>query len=356
MHNKLALLTLGLLLATTSLPCDAAKLTKAQLEEIYNNGNTTSSVSSTGTNVETRVSTKRIIKPNISAKTTSTASPKPKVENNTPQPQPASQQPVVKEQAAPKPVTQPKPVIVAKPSTPANVSTPTAEAKKEVAKVKVVKTSKAKKQAVKTTKAENKTTTSTWKVKVAQKNLRILGLSNEPSTGKMTATTKDALIAFQKKYKLTAKGELNNETYTKLNWEAFTKTGIKNIKGSDIVAKAAKYKGVPYVFGGTTPKGFDCSGYVQYVFKELGGTITRTADTQAEEGVFVNQKQLKPGDLVFFTTYEPGASHVGIYAGNGQFWNASSSRGVVLYKLSDDYWRTRYYGARRVLVSNGEIN
>ena len=152
--------------------------------------------------------------------------------------------------------------------------------------------------------------------------------------------------------KNTSNGNLNKSQQQR--WEAYAKTGIKNITGDAVVREAAKYKGVRYVFGGTTPKGFDCSGYVQYVFKRLNANLTRTADTQAREGVFVTQRQLKVGDLVFFTTYEPGASHVGIYAGNGKFWNATSSRGIMLCSLHDSYWGPRYYGARRVLVANGE--
>lgn len=145
-------------------------------------------------------------------------------------------------------------------------------------------------------------------------------------------------------------------TVQKQRWQDYSRNGIKNVSGSAIVNEAAKYKGIRYVFGGTTPNGFDCSGYVQYVFKRFNARLTRTADTQAKEGVFVTQRQLKPGDLVFFSTYEPGASHVGIYAGNGKFWSATSSRGIWLCGLQEDYWRTRYYGARRVLVANGEPN
>ena len=183
----------------------------------------------------------------------------------------------------------------------------------------------------------------------------MLGFSDERPSGKMTQATTYALKSFQKKHSLKAHGELDDVTYRKLTWEAFTqKEGIQKVQGKDIVSRAAKYKGVPYVFGGTTPKGFDCSGYVQYVFKDCKAALPRLADEQLK-GVFVTQRQLRPGDLVFFTTYLPGASHVGIYAGSGQFWSASSSKGVILSSLKDEYWKTRYYGARRVLVTNGEI-
>ena len=196
---------------------------------------------------------------------------------------------------------------------------------------------------------------SNWRLKVAQQKLQVLGLSKEKPNGQMTAATTEALKRFQKEHSLKAHGELDEQTYRKLTWEAFSKEGIKNVQGKEIVSKAAKYKGVPYVFGGTTPKGFDCSGYVQYVFKNCQAALPRLADEQALEGVFVTQKQLRPGDLVFFTTYTAGASHVGIYAGSGQFWSASSSKGVILSSLKDDYWKNRYYGARRVLVANGEV-
>mgnify|MGYP004446847055 CR=1 FL=1 len=335
MFKKFSALALALLLGLGAFSCEAARMSKEQLEEIYNAGGT--------------VSTKPRVVPN-----------KPKLST-----QPAIKQTEVKAQPAIKqPTAKVQPINTQPVAQPIKVQTTKVESttKSQIAKVKPaeqtkkVKSVKVKKKESKSSKAgEQKQNSSSWRIKTAQKNLRILGYSKEASTGKLTSTTKEALIAFQKKYKLKAKGELDNETYAKLNWEAFAKTGIKNIKGSEVVAKAAKYKGVPYVFGGTTPKGFDCSGYTQYVFKQLGAQLTRTADTQAEECIFITKAQLKPGDLVFFSTYERGASHVGIYAGGGQFWNASSSRGVILYKLSDDYWRTRYYGARRVLVSNGEI-
>ena len=221
---------------------------------------------------------------------------------------------------------------------------------------KAAKKTAAPKQQKKQDKQKTTVQQSNWRLKVAQQKLNVLGFSDERPSGKMTQATTDALKSFQQKHSLKAHGELDDVTYRKLTWEAFTqKEGIQKVQGKDIVSRAARYKGVPYVFGGTTPKGFDCSGYVQYVFKDCKATLPRLADEQALKGVFVTQRQLRPGDLVFFTTYLPGASHVGIYAGSGQFWSASSSKGVILSSLKDDYWKTRYYGARRVLVTNGEI-
>lgn len=121
-------------------------------------------------------------------------------------------------------------------------------------------------------------------------------------------------------------------------------------KAQKIIASAKQYMGVPYVWGGTSPKGFDCSGLVYYVFKQHGITLNRTAETQYQHGVYVSKSNLKPGDLVFFqNTYKAGISHVGIYIGNGQFIHASSSQGVTISYLSNSYWASHYYGARRIL-------
>ena len=116
-----------------------------------------------------------------------------------------------------------------------------------------------------------------------------------------------------------------------------------------ILAEADKYGGVPYVFGGTTPSGFDCSGYVKYVFAKQGISLPRLADEQYNVGVEVSRANLKAGDLVFFETYEPGPSHSGIYIGNGKFISATSSRGVAVADLDTGYWGERYIGAKRVI-------
>lgn len=117
----------------------------------------------------------------------------------------------------------------------------------------------------------------------------------------------------------------------------------------DILTNAESYEGVPYVFGGTTPSGFDCSGYVRYVFAKSGISLPRMADEQYNVGTTVAKRNLQPGDLVFFQTYEPGVSHSGIYIGGGKFISATSSRGVAIADLNDDYWGARYIGAKRVL-------
>ena len=191
-----------------------------------------------------------------------------------------------------------------------------------------------------------------WKIKQAQQYLQKLGFEPGETDGRFTKSTRKAIRKFQKKYNLKETGNLDNATYEELKWQAEAKEYGGNVASTKILKTAAQYKGVPYVFGGTTPNGFDCSGYVQYVFAKNGIRLTRTADTQALEGKFVSKKNLKPGDLVFFTTYEPGASHVGIYAGNQKFWNATSSRGIMLSDLNDSYWGPRYYTARRILTGN----
>lgn len=192
-----------------------------------------------------------------------------------------------------------------------------------------------------------------WKVKVTQQKLNIVGINTE-ITGNFSKDTEKALKDFQQKNKLKVTGLLDDVTYQKVIKAAFEKEGIRGISGKDIITTAAKYKGVPYKFGGTTPKAFDCSGYVQYVFSQHKARLPRMADAQCLEGIFVLKKDLKEGDLVFFTTYEPGASHVGIYAGKDQFWNASS-HGVMLSSLKEKYWSEHYYGARRVLADSSNL-
>jgi cell wall-associated NlpC family hydrolase len=119
------------------------------------------------------------------------------------------------------------------------------------------------------------------------------------------------------------------------------------IKGNGIVKAAFKFMGVPYVFGGTTPNGFDCSGFVQYVFRMNGISTPRMAHHQYYAGTPVARSQLQPGDIVFFETYTPGISHCGIYIGNDNFIHASSSGAVKVNSLTQDYYKSRYRGGAR---------
>lgn len=119
-----------------------------------------------------------------------------------------------------------------------------------------------------------------------------------------------------------------------------------------ILAYAQQYLGTPYVWGGTSaPPGFDCSGFVQHVFGHFGIALDRVSQDQFTEGVSVSRSDLKPGDLVFFSTYARGASHVGIYVGNNTMID-SSSYGVAYDDLGNSYWSARYLGARRVIAGN----
>ena len=124
-------------------------------------------------------------------------------------------------------------------------------------------------------------------------------------------------------------------------------TGTDRV-GSQLVSSAYQYLGVPYVFGGNTPDGFDCSGFTKYVFSHNGINLPRMADEQYMLGDKVSRSELIPGDLVFFTTYEPGVSHTGIYVGDDNFISATSSGGIRVDSLNSGYWGSRYIGAKRV--------
>jgi cell wall-associated NlpC family hydrolase len=119
--------------------------------------------------------------------------------------------------------------------------------------------------------------------------------------------------------------------------------------GQKVVDYANGLKGKPYKWGGTTPKGFDASGFTQYAFKNsVKMTLPRTTKDQYKMGAAVPQKSLQMGDLVFYKTSGKTVSFVGIYVGKGQFIGATSS-GVKVNSMSLKYWKDRYVGAKRVL-------
>jgi len=118
----------------------------------------------------------------------------------------------------------------------------------------------------------------------------------------------------------------------------------------NVTGTALNLRGTPYRNGGSDPSGFDCSGFVKYVFEQNGISVPRTVGDQFRLGQSIDAGQIEPGDLVFFTTVTPGASHVGIVIGGDEFVHAPSSTGQVrVERLSASYWSSRLIGARRLL-------
>ena len=121
--------------------------------------------------------------------------------------------------------------------------------------------------------------------------------------------------------------------------------------GAQVVALAKQYLGVPYVWAGASPSGFDCSGFVSYVYKSLGYQTNRTAADIYKNGVAVDKSALEPGDAVFFASSSEAIGHVGIYIGDGQFIHASSGKGcVIISGLDESYYANMYVGARRIAM------
>jgi len=120
--------------------------------------------------------------------------------------------------------------------------------------------------------------------------------------------------------------------------------------GYGVAGTALSLRGAPYRNGGSDPGGFDCSGFVRYVFGQNGVFVPRTVTEQFRAGRQVPGQQLEAGDLVFFTTVSSGASHVGIAIGGDEFVHAPSGAGQVrVERMSAPYWSTRFVGARRIL-------
>lgn len=148
-------------------------------------------------------------------------------------------------------------------------------------------------------------------------------------------------------------GYVSSEYLTIVDTEALEAAASQ---GAQLVELAKQYLGVRYKYGGTSPSGFDCSGFVYYLMKALGTSVPRTASAQWSAGYTkVSQSELQPGDLVFFAnTYSSSnyITHVGIYVGSGQFIHSSSpsSGGVIYSSLTEGYYAARYAGACRVFA------
>ena len=189
-----------------------------------------------------------------------------------------------------------------------------------------------------------------------QTELNYLGYNVGKVDGIFGSNTQGAVKAFQSAQSLSSDGVVGPITGNRLQSLYATKVSQKNNtqsrqeKANAIIATGKKYIGVPYLWGGTSPgTGFDCSGYVQYVFAQNGISLPRVSGDQYKVGTSVDFNNLQPGDLVFFSFAKNGiVDHDGIYVGNGQFINSSSSKGVTIYDLGP-YWKSVYVGAKRVL-------
>jgi cell wall-associated NlpC family hydrolase len=123
----------------------------------------------------------------------------------------------------------------------------------------------------------------------------------------------------------------------------------RRFDGRALAEFALGFRGVPYRLGGADPSGFDCSGLVFYAFAQFGVLVPRVVEDQYQFGEKIKPKDIKPGDLLFFSTKGPGASHVAIAVGEERFVHAPNSRGVVRVEaLTSEYWGSHYIGARRI--------
>lgn len=189
-------------------------------------------------------------------------------------------------------------------------------------------------------------------VKDLQSQLKKLNYLASAVDGIYGSKTASAVRAFQRDNGLAADGIAGPQTFAALQNPAKTSVDKSQVKSnviantSELVKTAKQYIGVPYVWGGTSPKGFDCSGFINYVFNKHGVSLPRTVASMWNSGTKVSSP--KVGDLVFFNTSGKGASHAGIYIGNNQFIHAGSSTGVTITSLSNSYWKPRYLGAKSI--------
>ncbi|WP_312096597.1 LysM peptidoglycan-binding domain-containing protein [Niallia sp.] len=185
------------------------------------------------------------------------------------------------------------------------------------------------------------TTTSTISSTV-QKNLQTLGYYAVPAaTGNTSVSAKEAIQNFQRDYLLPVTGNADEATTTAISHAVVKKA---------LISDTNNYLGVPYLWGGTTPKGFDCSGFVSYMFNQHGVSMARnTSAGLYNTGEVIQRANLQPGDLVFFAVNTTGTiSHVGFYMGDNQFISATSSKGIAAYSMDNSYWSQYYVGAKRV--------
>ena len=140
-----------------------------------------------------------------------------------------------------------------------------------------------------------------------------------------------------------------------LSLDVFSK---EKLTKEEIVDIALKYEGYRYVYGGASPKGFDCSGFVYYVYFLAGYSISRTSSGQYNDGCHINFEDLEIGDILLFkNTYKSGISHSGIYIGNNKFIHAENHKsGVIITSLYDNYYKSRFVTGIRVICESYKNN
>lgn len=206
------------------------------------------------------------------------------------------------------------------------------------------------------------------KVKIVQKSLQYFGYYEGELDGIYGPLTKQALQIAEDEHKM----DLIDDTYLTSNAPVEKKKKSENVQqrneesveekqeaakevkkvriegndGATIVQEARSQIGTPYTWGGTSPSGFDCSGFIQYVYQQQGVQLPRTVSDIWNFSTPISNRSV--GDLVFFETYKPGPSHMGIYIGDGKFIHAGESNGVEISELTNPYWEARYLGAKRV--------
>jgi peptidoglycan DL-endopeptidase LytE len=180
-------------------------------------------------------------------------------------------------------------------------------------------------------------------VKEVQTKLKQLGyFTYSRITGYYGTMTAEAVKKFQRDVNMKVTGVVDTETYERL----MGKAPQRKLDVIELVADASQLLGKPYVWGGETPQvGFDCSGFIVYLFKKQGISLPRTVATIWNVGTPVSSPSV--GDIVFFETSRSGPSHAGIYIGNRQFIHSGSSTGVTISSLDSSYWKARYLGAKR---------
>lgn len=178
------------------------------------------------------------------------------------------------------------------------------------------------------------------------KNTKITITGEENDWYKVSYNGKDGYISKS----LVTEGEPPATTSSRSQEEPRNVTTATQSSSSNVVQVAESYAGSKYVSGGSSPSGFDCSGFTQYVYGKCGITLSRTSYTQATQGTAVSKSELQPGDLLLFHYYGSSSiGHVGIYVGNGKFIHAANSnRGVVYDSIESGYYAENYAGARRL--------